>query len=229
MLKPEIAFDIVLPPEKSYSVSKEVIQLVDSRLTQIRQEPSEVNKQVFSLLLLNRFVGENPFQSSGSGFSAGNFARQSVSEILTDQLNSLAGGLIQGVDINFGVVSSDDYTTGTLQHRTDLNIGLSKRLLNDRLSVSIGSNFELSGPQQSGNQKASNFAGDIAVNYKLSKDGRYMLRFYRRNEFQGVVEGYIIETGLGFSINVDYNHFREVLRGKKTKLEGIDDKQKPIE
>jgi translocation and assembly module TamB len=229
MLKPQVAFDIVLPPEKSYTVSKEVIQLVDSRLTQIRQEPSEVNKQVFSLLLLNRFVGENPFQSSGSGFSAGSFARQSVSELLTDQLNSLAGGLIQGVDINFGVISSDDYTTGTLQHRTDLNVGLSKKLLNDRLSVSIGSNFELSGPQNSGNQKASNFAGDVAVNYKLSKDGRYMLRFYRRNEFQGVVEGYIIETGLGFSINVDYNHFREVLRGKKTKLEGIDDKQKPIE
>jgi translocation and assembly module TamB len=229
MLKPQVAFDIVLPPEKSYTVSKEVIQLVDSRLSQIRQEPSEVNKQVFSLLLLNRFVGENPFQSSGSGFSAGSFARQSVSELLTDQLNSLAGGLIQGVDVNFGVISSDDYTTGTLQHRTDLNIGLSKRLLNDRLSISIGSNFELSGPQNSGNQKASNFAGDVAVNYKLSKDGRYMLRFYRRNEFQGVVEGYIIETGLGFSINVDYNHFREVLRGKKVKLEGIDDKQKPIE
>jgi translocation and assembly module TamB len=229
MMKPEVSFDIVLPPEKSYTVSKEVIQLVDTRLAQLRSEPSEVNKQVFSLLLLNRFVGENPFQSSASGFSVGSFARQSVSELLTDQLNSLAGGLIEGVDVNFGVVSSDDYTTGTLQHRTDLNVGLSKRLLNDRLAVSVGSNFELSGPQNSSNQRASNFAGDVAVNYKLSKDGRYLLRFYRRNEYQGVVEGYIIETGLGFSINVDYDHFREVLRGKKTKLEGIDDKQKPIE
>jgi translocation and assembly module TamB len=229
LMKPLVSFDIVLPPEKSYTVSKDVIQLVDARLEQLRQEPSEVNKQVFSLLLLNRFVGENPFQSSASGFTVGSFARQSVSELLTDQLNNLAGGLIQGVDVNFGVVSSDDYTTGSLQHRTDLNVGLSKSLLNDRLAVSVGSNFELSGPQSSSNQRASNFAGDIAVNYKLSKDGRYMLRFYRRNEYQGVVEGYIIETGLGFSINVDYDHFREVLRGKKTKLEGIDDKQKPID
>jgi translocation and assembly module TamB len=229
MMKPVVSFDIVLPPEKSYTVSKEVIQLVDARLSQLREEPSEVNKQVFSLLLLNRFVGENPFQSSASGFTVGSFARQSVSELLTDQLNNLAGGLIQGVDVNFGVVSSDDYTTGALQHRTDLNVGLSKRLLNDRLAVSIGSNFELSGPQNSSNQRASNFAGDVAVNYKLSKDGRYMLRFYRRNEYQGVVEGYIIETGLGFSINVDYDHFREVIRGKKTKLEGVDDKQKPID
>jgi translocation and assembly module TamB len=228
MLKPVISFDIQLPPEKSYTVSKDVIQLVDTRLAQVRQEPSEINKQVFSLLLLNRFVGDNPFQSQGSGFSAGSFARQSVSQLLTDQLNSLAGNLIQGVDINLGVVSSDDYTTGTLQHRTDLNVGLSKRLLNDRLTVSVGSNFELSGPQNSTNQRSSNLAGDISVNYQLSKDGRYMLRFYRRNEFQGVVEGYIIETGLGFSINVDYDHFREVLRGKKIALEGIDDKQKKV-
>jgi hypothetical protein len=30
---------------------------------QLRQQPDELNKQVFALLLLNRFIGENPFAS----------------------------------------------------------------------------------------------------------------------------------------------------------------------
>ena len=39
---------------------------VQNKLIQIRQDPGEMNKQVFALLLLNRFVGENPFANSGA-------------------------------------------------------------------------------------------------------------------------------------------------------------------
>ena len=66
---------------------------------------------------------------------------------MTEQLNRLAAGLIDGVDLTFDVSSTDDYTTGEQRSRTDLNIGLSKRLLNERLTVSVGSNFELEGPK----------------------------------------------------------------------------------
>jgi translocation and assembly module TamB len=217
LMLPKVAFDIVLPENKNYGVSNDIVTQVQSRLTQIRADQGEVNKQVFSLLLLGRFVGEDPFQSSGGGFSAATYARQSVSKLLTEQLNSLAGGLIQGVDLNFDVASTEDYTTGERRNRTDLNIGLSKRLLNDRLQVTVGSNFELEGPQNS-NQKNNNIAGNVAVNYQLSQDGRYMIRFYRKNEYVGVVDGYIIETGLGFIFNMDYNKFSELLHRKKQKV-----------
>ena len=46
-----------------------------------------------------------------------------------------------------------------------------------------------------------------------------MIRFYRRNDYEGTVDGYIIETGLGFIMTVDYNRFREVLRAKKVRKE----------
>jgi translocation and assembly module TamB len=213
LLKPDITFDIVLP-EKNYGVSNDIVQNVAVKLDQLRQEPSELNKQVFALLLLNRFVGENPFASSGSSpFNAGAFARQSASKLLTEQLNRLAENLIQGVDINFGVTSIDDYTTGERRNKTDFNVSLSKNLLSERLKVTVGSNFELEGPNQSAQQ--SNLAGDVAIDYKLSKDGRYMLRGYRKNEWEGVVEGYIIETGLSFIITVDYNKFVEIFRRRK--------------
>jgi hypothetical protein len=219
LMKPEITFDVVLPTDRNYNVDPEIISLVNTRLIQLRQEPSELNKQVFAVLLLNRFVGENPFESGGGGgLNAGSLARQSVSKLLTEQLNNLAGSLINGVDINFDVASSDDYTTGERRNRSDLNVGLSKRLLNNRLTVTVGSNFQLEGPQQT-NQSSNNIAGNVSVNYQLSKDGRYMLRFYRKNDYQAVADGYVIETGLGFSMTVDYNRFREVLQPKKVQQE----------
>ena len=224
LMQPKVAFDIILPENQNYGVSNDIVTQVQSRLSQIRTDQGEVNKQVFSLLLLGRFVGENPFESSGAGFSAASYARQSVSKLLTEQLNNLAGGLIQGVNINFDVASTDDYTTGERRNRTDLNIGVSKSLLNDRLKVTVGNNFELEGPQNSG-QKNNNIAGNVAVDYQISKDGRYMLRFYRKNEYVGVVDGYIIETGLGFILNVDYNKFSEILHGKKQKVTTQDSTQ----
>src|SRR5690606_17901159 len=125
---------------------------------------------------------------------AESLARQSVSKLLSEQLNNLAGGLIGGVDLNFNLEATDDYTTGQLKNRTDLNVQASKRLLNDRIKVSIGSNFELEGPANAG-QRTNNIAGDIAVDYQLSKDGRYLLRAYRKDQYQVAIEGQVIETG----------------------------------
>lgn len=215
LLKPLITFDILLP-ERNYNVSNDIVQNVEVKLDQLRQQPSELNKQVFALLLLNRFVGENPFASSGSSpFDAGAFARQSASKLLTEQLNRLAENLIQGVDINFDVTSVDDYTTGERRNRSDFNVSLSKNLLSERLRVTVGTNFEIEGPQQS--QQNSGIADNVALDYKLSKDGRYMMRAYRKNEYEGVVDGYIIETGLSFIVTMDYNRFVEIFRKKRVR------------
>jgi len=221
LLEPEIRFDIILPSDKNYGVSNDIITQVDSRLEQLRQEQGEIDKQVFSLLLLNRFVGQNPLESSSPAFSPTAYARQSVSKLLTNQLNKLAQNLIDGVDLTFDVTSTDDYTTGDRRARTDLNIGVSKRLLNERLTVAVGSNYQLEGPKNS-NQKSSNLIGNISVNYALSRDGRYTLRFFRKNEYEGVVEGYLVESGLSFIISVDYNRFAEIIRRKKKqRVEGV--------
>jgi len=221
LMQPVLSFDIVLPSNKNYGVSNDIITQVDSRLEQLRQEPGEINKQVFALLLLNRFVGQNPLASNTPFFSASTYARQSVSKLMTEQLNKLAAGLIDGVDLTFDISSTDDYTTGEQRSRTELNIGLSKRLLNERLTVSVGSNFELEGPKNS-TQKASNIIGNLNVNYAISRDGRYVLRFYRKNEYEGVVDGYIIETGLSFIISVDYNRFSELLRKRRNqRVDGV--------
>ncbi|TDO96537.1 translocation/assembly module TamB [Flavobacterium sp. 245] len=239
LMKPEITFDIVLP-DGNYDVSSTIVETTQQKLEQLRQEPAELNKQVFALLLLNRFIGENPFASEAGGTSAESLARQSVSKILSQQLNDLAGELITGVQLEFDLESTDDYTSGTREDRTDLNVGISKKLLDDRLKVTVGSSFAVEG-QERANEESTNIAGDVALDYQLTKDGRYMLRAYRKNEYQVAVEGQVIETGVAFIITMSYNKFRELfhrtlaekemireekLRKEKKKQKEKEDKEK---
>ncbi|MFI5161578.1 MAG: translocation/assembly module TamB domain-containing protein [Sphingobacteriales bacterium] len=222
LLQPNISFDIVLP-DSTYTVSQDVINNVNSRLNQIRQDTNEMNKQVLGVLVLGHFIGDNPLQSQGGSTGVEGLVRNSVSSMLSDQLNRLAGNLIAGVDLNFGLTSGADYSSGTQQNRTDLNVGLSKRFLNDRLTVTVGNNFNLEGNQPG--QKSTDIAGNVSVNYLLSKDGRYALRAYRRDEFE-VIEGQIIETGVAFTLTVDYNRFAQIFSRKTKKDKELQNKYK---
>ncbi|WP_100614374.1 translocation/assembly module TamB domain-containing protein [Confluentibacter citreus] len=210
LMQPEITFDIVLP-EGNNDVSTEIINATQAKLEQIRNDGDLLNKQVFALLLLNRFIGENPFQSEAGGVSGAFIAKQSASKILSQQLNNLAGDLIQGFELDFDLEATEDYSTGQKQERTDLNVALSKQLLNDRLKVTVGSSIGLEGAQQE-NEQASTIAGDVSADYLITKDGRYKLRAYRKNNYQVALQGQVIETGVAFIITMNYNKFRELFQ-----------------
>ncbi|MFD0700958.1 translocation/assembly module TamB domain-containing protein [Myroides pelagicus] len=217
LLEPELSFDIKLK-EGVTSATGDVINDTKNKLTQLRANESELNKQVFALLLLNRFIGENPFESSAGGMTAGAIARQSVNRLLSDQLNNLASSLIKGVELNFNLESSEDFSSGSRENRTDLNIAVSKRLFSDRLKVTVGSSFEVEGSQRQ-NEQATNIAGDIELEYTLSKDGRYLMRVYRKNQYEVALQGQVVETGVGFIITMSYDKFRELFERSRDKKE----------
>jgi hypothetical protein len=208
LLKPIIKFDISLP-DNLLALWPEV----DTKLVQMRTNVAEINKQVFALLLLGYFVQENPFQSTVSSTDASTIAKQSASRILSDQLNQLAGSLINGVDISFDMNSGQDYSTGSTVNQTDLNVKVSKNLFNERVRVTVGSDFQLQ--ETNPNQNTSNIAGDVSVDYRLSKDGRYMVRVYRKDQYESVLQAQVVETGLSFILTFDYNKFRELFQKKK--------------
>ncbi len=221
LLKPEITFSISLPPGVSALWPD-----VDSKLAQLNSNVSEVNKQVFALLLFNTFISENPFESTSGGTSdAGLMARQSASNILTSQLNKLAGGLGKGVDLSLNVNSDQTYnTSGQAVNQTALQVGVSKNLFSDRVKVTVGSDFLLSGASQGPN--ASNIAGNVNIDYTLTPDGMYMVRVYSKNQYNTVVEGQVVETGVSFIITLDYNTFKELFQKKDSSKEKTNNKQK---
>ncbi len=207
LLKPSITFDISLPTT--------VLTLypdVDQRLTQLRTQQSEMNEQVFALLLLGRFVGEDPLSSGqeGGGSTVGNLAFSSGAQILTSQLDQVAASLIKQVDIHFDLNNQQDWwSTNKEIDYTELDVTVSKQFIQDRLRVSVGSSFDVVGsgaPQQA----PSNLAGDLEAAYKLTKDGRYLIRAYRQNQYEAVVVGQVIETGVGFIFTFNYDKFKEI-------------------
>ena len=223
LAKPALSFDIVRPTTGTSNAitAGGVTQTVDNKLAILRRDESQINKQVFALLVLGNFISENTsdFFSSGSGgkgLDVENIARNSVSKILSEQLERFASSLIKGVDVNFNLNSTNQAATakGPVGTQTNLNIGLSKSFLSGRLSVSVGKNFVVEGPQRDVNEIFDNFS----LNYNLTRDGRYVVRGYRRNEQQSVLEGYIIETGVGFIITVDYNTIADLRRRRKEEI-----------
>jgi translocation and assembly module TamB len=215
MLQPLITFNIVLPDNKVYPLSADQIELVQGKLNQVRSDTTELNKQVFALLILSRFVSDNPFASS-SGGSVSNTAIESVSGFIGQQLNKLTGNLIKGVDLTADLATTEDYTTGEMQDRTDLNIAASKRLMNDRLKLTVGNDFELQGPQPTNSNENSYIPSNLAADYLLTQDGKYTLRAYRKNYDAGVLEGYITQSGLDFIVSLDYNHFKNIFKKENT-------------
>lgn len=215
IMAPIITFNIDLPENKVYRMAPDQIELVRSKLNQVRLDTSELTKQVFAVLLLNRFISDDPL-SSGASTGLAFTAKQSVSRFLGEQLNKFANDLVKGVDLSVDLAQSEDYTTGARRERTDLSINASKSLLNDRLKVTIGNDFELQGQQSSsGNQNTSYIPGNLAADYNLTTDGRYVLRAYRRAYDEGVLQGFVTETGLNFIFSMDYNRFSQLFRKRR--------------
>ncbi len=214
LMEPEVAFDITLPEERNYRANAEVVTIVQGKLEQMRINPSEMNKQVFAALVLNKFIAPDPLETLG-GTSAEYVARQSASRFLSAQLNRLGDELVRGLDVNIDLQSTEDYTTGAKRNRTDLSLSATKQLFSDRLSVTVGNNFELEGAEEQNNTNSNLIPGNLAADYKLSRDGRYLVRVFRRRDNINIVEGVAIETGVSFVITLDYNRFRNIFRSRK--------------
>jgi hypothetical protein len=209
---PQISFDIKQPPNEKGAMNG----TVNAKLNQLRENENQLNKQVFALLTINRFIAEDPFESANesSGLSAA--SRSSASRILTSQLNQLSQKYVKGVDLNLGVNSYDDYSSGKEEGRTQLQVGISKQLFDDKVTVNVGGNVDVEGEKAKQNN-ASNIAGNVIIEYKLTDDGRYKLRGFRKNDYENAIEGEIIKTGFGIMYTRNYNKFKQLFSKPSSK------------
>ncbi|MBS1622546.1 MAG: translocation/assembly module TamB domain-containing protein [Bacteroidetes bacterium] len=217
LLKPEISFRLDMNDADKAAFSG----IVYSKVTSVNGNPDELNKQVFALLILNRFIPTNTVPGDDYGTVATDFARNSVNEVLTDQLNRLSGKYIKGVDLNFGLQSNDEYTQAGVQQNTQVSIGVKKSFFKDRLDVSLGTSINVPNSNSSASQyNANSITGDIMLDYKLTPDGRYHFKAFRLNQYEGIIDGLLYKTGIGVSYNRDYDHLKDIFqRHPKPKTE----------
>lgn len=206
LLTPAINFEILLPPEQQGAFGGQI----QARLNQLNQAEaeSERNKQVFALLILGRFLPSDPFEGGAGAESA---ARNTMSQILNKQLEKLSERYVKGIDLDLSLDSYEDYSTGQAEGRTELNVGVSKDFMNERLSVRVGGSVDLEGRQQR-TQRAEDLIGDLSIEYKLTEDGIWRMRGFRKNKFDGVIDGEIVETGVSIIFTRSYNEFKNLFK-----------------
>ena len=216
---PAISFDIQLP-DSNKAINTILKNSINNKLVQLRTDISGINKQVFALLAMDRFVGEQStdfFKGNDAGLS--DVARESVSSFLSSVLDHLASDLFKGINADLNLTSYQDFATND-ELQQELNVELSKSFLNDRLIVTTGKNFgieSIDGSAKAAQQKGSRFLPDVTTSYKLSADGKYLLRSYTKNQFEAILDGYVIETGVAFLVTMDFEKFKEVFLKKDKK------------
>ena len=216
LLKPEISFNLDMPEDDRGALSGSVY----SQVQQLNSQEEELNKQVFSLLVLNRF-----FPSSGSDGSNGgpaSLAMDNVNKVLSSQLNTYSDKVFgDAVDVGFNLNSSSD-STGA-QSQTQLGITASKQLFNERLIVQVGSEVDVAGTQNS--SQSTPIIGNISLEYLLTEDKRLRLKGFSRNQYEGVIDGQLTVSGIAIIFTREFNKFKELwVRQVKEEAEKGEDK-----
>lgn len=208
--QPKLSFNLDMPEDKQGAIGGAVY----SRIRQLDQRQDELNKQVFSLLVLNRFFPNGG--SDGSQGGAASIARDNLNQALSDQLNNFSGKILgnTGIDLNFGLKSYTDFQGENPENRTDLNISAQKKLFNDRVVVKAGSDVNVEGSDRPG--ETNPLIGNASIAYLLTKDGRWRLKGFRKNEYENIIDGQVIVSGIAVIFTREFNKFKELFRKEIT-------------
>ncbi len=219
LLQPKISFQLDMPEEEQGAIGGQVY----GRVQQVNQQEGELNRQVFSLLVLNRFYPDPGSDGSTGGFAT--VARDNLNDAVSEQLNAFSDKILgnTGIELDFGLDSYTDYQGDAPTDRTQLDIAAQKKLFNDRLVVRVGSEVDIQGSDTSG--EATPLIGNVSLEYILTEDGRYRLKGFRRNEFENVIDGQTITSGIALIFTQEFNRFSElwdaIFRAQKEKKEQL--------
>lgn len=188
MESPELSFEIQIPKMEEGRIGS----AVSRRLSQLNENPDELNKQVFGLLFFNSFIA---FEQGIAGESFANSlesaAFSSLRGFMTNQLNTLANKYVKGFEVEFAM---DTYNSGAIDGSvgvvSEFGVSLSKKLFNDRLTMQVGSNFNMTRDDVTSwsNSDFTSLAGDFILEYKLTEAGNYLLRVFHLNDYD-ILEG----------------------------------------
>ena len=198
LTSPDITFGIDLPT---------IDETTRSAIKSLLNDENELNRQVFSLLLLRSFVTPIAL-AGGGGISAGGAAAATGSEMLSNKMSNWLNGVTKDIDI--GV----NYRPGSSLSNDELDLALSKQLFNNRLS--IDGNFGVSNNANKSTSTNNNINGlvDVALEYKLSDAGKYRVKGFNRSNdnIQTATSGGPFTQGVGIFYREEYENLAELYR-----------------
>jgi len=163
----------------------------------------EINKQVISLLVLNRFVTPESYKSGIKTveYSNTNAVGVNSSELLTNQLNHWLSQISKSV--NLGV----NYRPGDVISNEELELALNTQILNDR--VTINTNLGVSNSSQT---ESSRLIGDFDVELKVNKSGKLRAKGFNRTNTNILKDTSPYTQGVGIFYREEFDSWNDVFK-----------------
>lgn len=195
LMNPYISFDIRLP------------QATETERTQLESTVSttqDLNKQVFALLILNRFLPhENTAAAEGGGISG---IGSGTYDFVSSQISSWLSQISNDFDIGLNYRPGDQISSG------EVAVALSTQLFNERLE--LRGNLGVTSPGEGVyGQAQTGLVGDFMVEYLITPDGKFRLRaFNETNPYEIFSTSNSLYTqGVGLVYQEDFNTLGEFL------------------
>jgi len=206
LFNPTIAFAIDLP-NSDERIKNEVKSAIGY------ENEAELNKQVFSLLVLGRFIPPTDATRSTTTptSSTNDFGVSSnSSELLSNQISNWLSQTNDQVKLGVKYSPGDEITNKELQ------VAVSTDLFNDR--VSIDGNVGVANNPYA----ASNIVGDVNIDYKINKDGKFRVKaFNQSNNYATIANNGPYKQGIGVFYREEFDTWQELIKRYRAKLVSV--------
>jgi hypothetical protein len=190
LINPTIKFAVQVPSSTNVTAIDQLNSLPED----------ELNKQVLSLLLINKFTPL--YQQTNTGSSSKNLGTTTVSELLSNQLSSWLSQINSAFDLGFVYRPGDENT------QQEYEIALSTDLWNDRISLNgnVGYSTQLQTTEK------SPYTTDFQIELKLNKKGNIRLRAFQKvnNDIEYSQAPYT--QGFGIFYTEEFDTFNQLLQ-----------------
>ncbi|MCD6598937.1 MAG: translocation/assembly module TamB, partial [Bacteroidales bacterium] len=201
---PNISFNIDLPSSN---------EEIKTKLNNVIDTEEKLNRQFLALLVMNRFI------SPQGGLSTNDALGTTGYELLSNQLSNWLSQISDDFDIGF------HYRPGDAVSGQEIELALSTQILNNRVIIN-------SGIGQEEVNKSNNIVGDVSVEVKIDKKGKFRVKAFTRprtNEIPDEETPYI--SGVGIFFREEFNSFGALVNSYwdrifKKKKKGKKDKNK---
>ncbi len=212
---PNPTFEIVIPANSSVKNNPSV----DNMIKTINRDQNEASKQSTYLIVFKSFAPQAAIVST-------DINQELINNTISGVINSILSNSVQNlfykifgssVDVNFNysrmAASYQDNaaaTTSTDSYRENVSLQFIKSMVNNRLIISFGSDFNFSATGAASGAVATQsflFLPDVNVEYKITPDGRFRTSFFYRSSYDAMsTSGRRDRTGGNISYRTEFDH-----------------------
>lgn len=166
---------------------------------ELEELPQEDREGLAAILLATGMYASNSNE-------AAQMEGYALSSIVQSKLNAMAAnGLGNTVNLDFGVAKGKH---GKGIETTDYTINVSKSFFNDRLNVKLGGSVS---DNAEVNKNSASFLNNLSAEYKIDTAGTFRARLFSMKDYNNIVEGELIKSGIGVLYNKTIDHWPDSL------------------